>query len=310
MDIASTPLPESGCDAMTAERLTLTLHYQRPLTIDAALWRPKRRGPVPLIIALDFLGPAGLLPDRAFPLDPRARVCVPRHLAPEPEGHPLTETLRGCTAHRFPLEAIAAAGAGLLMSCYGSWVPDDPVAWRRSGFGALARTGALSLWASAYHRLTDAALALPGIDPAGLALSGHSRLGKAALWAGARDTRAAAVFANASGAAGAALSAHPAGESLRALAAAYPHWLSPDRQASAAFDQHWLLALIAPRGLHLGQAADDAWADPEGTAEALRRAQPAWDRGAPSLQCRPGQHDLTAEDWAGFLARWPEPARR
>lgn len=294
-----------------AERLTLDLGE---VSVDALLWLPKgAAGPVPVIAALDFLGPYGL-PGLPFPADPDAIICAPRHLGGE--GQRLTEALHGTTGHRWPVEAIHKAGFALLLSCYGSWVPDDPHGWERTGLRP--RLGpdhaAISLWAWALMRLVDVAERLPEAGPA--ILAGHSRLGKAALWAGANDPRVAGVFANASGCAGAAPSAHGVGETLEALTARYPHWLRPGAALPEGLDQHHLLAAIAPRPIVLTSARDDLWSDPVGSYRALCAASTAQDwpdapamwelggtitRGRMCHGLRAGGHDLTEADWVVAL---------
>ncbi len=86
------------------------------------------------------------------------------------------------------------------------------------------------------------------------------------------------------------------------------------------FDQHQLLALIAPRMLHVASATEDLWADPKGEFLATQEAAklytqlgvkgavlkefPAPDApllGTVSYHLRTGKHDLTAADWKYYL---------
>lgn len=311
------PLPDPH-----VEHVVLALSHQgRTSSVDAALWLPRdRKGLVPLVIGLDFLGPAGTLFSDAFPLDPDAIVARPPWRG---GGHgPLDETMRGTAGHRWPIEMILDAGWGMLTSCYGSWAPDDAVAWQRAGIWPLLDlhrsdpTGAISLWAWALQRLVDVAVRLSEIDGDRIALLGHSRLGKAALWAAANDARVAAVISNGSGCGGASLSSRNFGETLPAMRQRFPHWLLPERPLGG-LDQHHLLASIAPRGLYVASAEDDLWADPRGEFLALEAAAPAWRQTLPAIgsafqpgallhgqlgwHMRPGGHEVLPFDWARFL---------
>lgn len=178
--------------------------------------------------------------------------------------------------------------------------------------------GAVAAWAWGLQRCVDAllltGLALPGC----IGVIGHSRGGKAALLAGATDPRIAATIAHNSGTGGGS-SFQVVGEgseSLAALAARFPHWLGP-RATDAKTQQHIteidnlpLLRAIAPRGLYLMQAGDDAWANPPGTQYAFEQLQPAWAalgrQHCIDWQERTGGHPMTGLDWqraAAFLQR-------
>ena len=171
----------------------------------------------------------------------------------------------------------------------------------------------IAAWAWGYHRAVDALLQLPLVDAARIAIVGHSRGGKAALLAGATDSRIALTGANNSGEAGAGCFRlqGPGAETLADLVQAFPHWLSPSvrefcgREAELPFDQHFLKALIAPRALLCTEALGDAWANPSGTqhshdaAAEVYRWLGAGERLA--IHFREGGHSHTLQDWTNLL---------
>ncbi len=307
-------------DGERAERVVLTIEVGgRAFEVDAALWRPEGDGPAPLIAGLSFAGPAGVLTGTAFPLDPKARIYVRPELG---GGGGLNDILRGTEGHRWPVDLLNARGFAVLVSCYGSWVPDDPIGFGEVGLRPFLgiETGAISLWGWAISRLIDAAGQLGGLDVGETIVAGHSRLGKAALWAAAHDGRVGTVLANGSGCGGSAPARHAVGETLVEMRERFPHWVRPF-EGMPPVDQHQLIAAIAPRRVYLSLAEDDLWADPVGSVMALAEASKVWpgrmewpspeqvwsDRREVhqrrlGYHIRPGGHEMLPFDWARFLA--------
>jgi hypothetical protein len=164
------------------------------------------------------------------------------------------------------------------------------------------------------------------VDAKRLAIVGHSRLGKTALWAGAMDTRFRIVVSNDSGEGGAAISRRVFGETVADLNSRFPHWFCGNyrqysgREAEMPFDAHMLLALAAPRPLYVASASEDRWADPKGeflaavavggVYELLGRKGVATDvmpqpdhpvGDTVRYHVRTGKHDITAYDWQQYL---------
>ncbi|NLF30041.1 MAG: hypothetical protein GX591_04040 [Planctomycetes bacterium] len=172
--------------------------------------------------------------------------------------------------------------------------------------------GALAAWAWAYHRCVDLLHALPFIDNSRIAVTGHSRGGKATLIAGATDERIALVNDNGSCAGGSAAFRYVGhgGETLN-IVNVYPSWFGKDirqysgREDELPFDQHCLLAAIAPRPLLLTYALDDRWSNPEGMVICAQAARKVYDfLGKPdalAFHLRPGKHRHAPEDWQVLL---------
>ena len=129
--------------------------------------------------------------------------------------------------------------------------------------------GKIAMWAWACMRAMDYAQSRNDLDLSCGVICGHSRLGKTALLAGALDERFAFVYANDSGCSGAAITRGKAGEKVRDICdTRFPYWFCKNYRAymdcedQMPFDQHYLLACIAPRYVSVGGAVEDVWADP------------------------------------------------
>jgi hypothetical protein len=182
-------------------------------------------------------------------------------------------------------------------------------------------SGTIAGWAWGYHRCIDVLLQLPMVDPACIAITGHSRGGKTALLAGATDERVAFTAPNGSGAAGAGCwryqmndphaKADERSEVLADLLRVVPQWLGPKmrdfngRDESLPFDQHYLKALVAPRYYVQTEGLQDTWANPRGTHQTLLAARAVYRLlGAPDRilsHYREGGHDHSPGDFEVLL---------
>lgn len=187
----------------------------------------------------------------------------------------------GSRKERWPFEKIIDRGYAVATMCYHDIYPDMPqlrdysvaalFPGYISGHRAHDEWGSIGVWAWGSSRILDyLETNEPAIDKNKVAIMGHSRQGKAALWTGVQDSRFKVVISNNSGCGGAALSKRVFGENIARITTSFPHWFCPmfsqfaGNEAALPFDQHELLALIAPRHLYVASAEQDRWADPKG----------------------------------------------
>lgn len=190
--------------------------------------------------------------------------------------------------------------------------------------------GTLAAWAWGASRCMDYLETDRDIARDKVAVIGHSRGGKTALWAGAEDERFSLVISNDSGCGGAALSRRktPKKETVAVINRSFPHWFNGNfkaysgREEALPVDQHMLVALIAPRAVAVGSASEDLWADPRGEflsvvhagpvyglfgKKALGAAQEMPAIGEPRhgdgahYHIRAGKHNLNLEDWTAYM---------
>jgi|688.fasta_scaffold240469_1 hypothetical protein len=292
-------------------------------------------GPRPAFVGLNFTGNHTTTDDPAVAVAEDA--VYPETARARPRGKTLELKARGSESERWQVARVIDRGYATATAWYYDLCPDR-VEGMEQNVAALAAAGAtegrapdawgaVAVWAWGLSRALDYLETEPRVDARRVLVHGHSRLGKAALWAAATDERFAGLIANNSGCGGAALSKRVLGETVGLINHRFPHWFSrsfrryDDREADLPFDQHQVLALVAPRPLYVASAAEDLWADPKGEYLALAAAGPVYALlGQPSLGASPmppvdqpiattamgyhvrtGKHDITAYDWDRFI---------
>lgn len=282
------------------------------------------KSPVPVFLGLNFKGnhavtfDPGVFLAECWLSDPRDGTV---------KDNKATEAGRGAEARRWPIEWILSQGFGVVTACYNDIDPDYHDDFK-NGVHALfpeiekARDGkswgTIAAWAWGLRVAMNYLETDASVDAKRVAVHGHSRLGKTALWAGATDERFALVISNESGCGGAALSKRLFGETVGRINQAFPHWFCgnfkqySENETALPVDQHQLLALIAPRPLLVGSAEEDLWADPKGERLSQEHAAPVYHLLEPAGKTdglhpkqryfiRPGKHDVMKSDWEAWV---------
>lgn len=318
-----------------AKRKQIALSFEnngKELYLEMLVYLPKDTGSFPTILGYNFYGNHTIADDSEIRL---TESWVQDNPAFGIIHNQITEQSRGVRTSRWPVKKIIESGCALATIYYGDVDPD----WNNFEDGVHPllyaegqqrpednEWGAIAAWAWGLSRALDYFETDDDIDATKVAVIGHSRLGKTALWAGANDQRFAAVISNNSGCGGAALSMRRFGETIAKINSRFPHWFCENfdrysyRESRLPFDQHMLLALIAPRPLYVASATGDSWADPRGEFLSAKYASEVYQlydypgvlneemplpdtplKGRISYHIRTGKHDITEYDWEQYI---------
>ncbi|MEO1552707.1 MAG: hypothetical protein AAFR82_02140 [Pseudomonadota bacterium] len=221
--------------------------------------------------------------------------------------------------------------AGLAYASFPGWtfVPDAATG-ARLAMAELepgpAPTSALMAWAFGFHAAAGVFADDPRIRTDAITAIGHSRYGKSALIASGWSDRISAAIAHQSGFGGGSSSRSRTGETLVRMSKSYPHWMRPglgtDLEAGLdlTLDQHFLLALSAPKPIFLGNGRRDVWSDPNSSFVLAQAADPVYEASGVegladdatmrtfnpgdeiSYWLRVGGHSVVSEDIDAFTA--------
>ncbi len=300
-------------------------------SVDILLYYPNRQGRrAPVFVGLNFSG------NHTVTTDP---VTMPSGWVSargaDSKGK-ATEEKRGFLAGRWPVEELIDRGYAVATAYCGHFYPDREdgfeesvckMLYKKSDVPDSMQCKAIGAWAWGLSRIFDYLETEKAVDTKRAAVLGHSRLGKAAIWAGVQDPRFALVISNESGCGGAALFRCKIGEQLERIDRVFPHWFAGtfhkygNRESALPVDQNNLLSLVAPRGLYVASAVEDEWSDPWGEFYAAYLAGEVYNfYGKTGLTCdrqpplntpvgkgfvgyhvREGAHDINLYDWTQFM---------
>jgi len=258
---------------------------------------------------------------------------VPAFLLIDNRGPANTDPTRKVRSEFWPAEEVVARGYAIAVFYNADVDPDNFDDFKNGIHGLLDRGrqadswGTIAAWAWGASRCMDYFETDKDIDRKKVAVLGHSRGGKTALWAGAEDQRFALVISNESGCGGAALARRKYGETISVINKSFPHWFctnyrkNNNNEPEMPVDMHMLMALIAPRALYVASAADDLWADPRGSYLSLFNSLPVYNllkiksslppempplnkpvtSGKTGYHIRDGVHNMLLKDWNWFM---------
>lgn len=336
LDSMTVRLTEQGdCLNSLAKRKQVTLTFiknGKELSTDLLIYLPKSVKKAPVFLGYNFQGNHTVANDKNIFI---TKSWVPLNEALGVTSNAASEESRGEMSRRWSVEKIIEAGYGLVTLYRGDIDPDkDDFS---DGIHQLFYTrdqekpeqdewGTIAAWSWGLSRVMDYIETDEDIDHEKVIVFGHSRLGKASLWAAATDKRFAGCISNNSGAMGAALSRRNFGETVEVINTAFPHWFCgnfkkySNKEYIMPVDQHMLISLTAPRPVYVTSATEDLWADPIGEFLSAKEASVVYNLysipglsstimpkpdspviGEVSYHLRTGIHNVTDYDWEQYI---------
>lgn len=322
-----------GIGTLREVELSLGIKDCPPISLLMAIPNDQPKRGVPVFVGMNFSG------NHAIVDDPKVRIPLNWTYPNDPgvKNNRATAEGRGKGAKVWPLTQIVKAGYAVVTFHNADVDPDTKE--ERGGMRPFITPftdgktpndfpATVMCWAWGIHRVIDYVVTQPEFDAKRIAAVGHSRLGKTVLLAAAFDERIALAIPHQAGCGGTAPSRQndPKAESVKRITTSFPHWFSAsfaeyaDDTTKLPFDQHTLLALVAPRPVLYSNATEDQWANPKGQFDMLKQATPVYKLlGVDGMMetefpangklidnrlgywIRTGKHEMNADDWGVFI---------
>jgi len=173
--------------------------------------------------------------------------------------------------------------------------------------------GILAGWAWGASRVADYLETDAAIDKNRMIITGASRNGKSSMIAAAFDERlmGAPVVTGGGGIGAYRFAGARRSETLDIMQKKYPNWFSPNlhefwgQREKLPFDEHWFLALAAPRPFIALEGNSDTISLPEAVRQSFLGSQPAYTLlGAKDhlgVNYAKHAHAFTADDWEAMM---------
>ena len=313
-----------------AERRQVALVFKRngkEVRANVLLYLPKGVASPPIFVGYNFKGNHTTISDPA--------VLISETWLQLNAGKSVEES-RGERTSRWSIDRIISSGFGIATIYYEDVDPDindlsdgiHSLFYKNNQARPSANEwGSLAGWAWGMSRVVDYLKTDEALSTSKIISFGHSRLGKAALWAGATDDRFDLIISNDSGCGGAAISRRKFGETVSIINSSFPHWFNTNfkqynnKEENLPIEQHMLIALMAPRPVYIASAQEDTWADPHGEYLSGYYASPVYalynkkglsrmeqpevnnpqQEGAIGYHMRTGGHDVNDYDWEQYI---------
>jgi hypothetical protein len=328
---------ETVLDGAVNYRLVhLTFGPAEKLFLDIGIFTPSEGGPFPAIILQGGTPPGGTALPR-LPSGPNqgrgedVLLIVGPGSAP---GAPVVDTA-GSTASTRPFpqataQSMALQRADVFRRGYALVIfnpndcaedttlrnPDGSWAFRNTRFFPAYPGydwGILAGWAWGASRVADYLEKDPAIDKTKLIITGASRNGKSSMIAAAFDDRlmGAPVVTGGGGIGAYRFTGPRRSETLDIMEKKYPNWFSPHlhefwgQREKLPFDEHWFLALAAPRPFIALEGDTDTISLPDAVRQSILGAQPAYAllgaKDCLGVNYAKHGHAFTADDWTAMM---------